>query len=347
MRESGDVMRVLQAIAGAEHGGAETYFVDLVLALQRAGLEQHVVIRCNARRTAALHAGGVDPVELPFGGMFDWRTRRALRREIAAFKPDVVQTWMNRATRFCPRGNFIHVGWLGGYYKPENFRACDHAIGVTEDIVGHLVDHGWSPSRAHYLPTFASNAKASPVDRSEFGTPRGAPLVLALGRLHEKKAFDVLLKALARLPDAWLWLAGEGPLRGELEALASRLGVASRVRFLGWRNDRAALLAAADVCVMPSRYEPFGTVMIEAWAHRVPLVAAASAGPAGLIEDGETGLLVPVDDVEALAAAVERALADRTLAERLAAGGHAAYEERYTEAAVVRRYLGFFARVTA
>ena len=76
------------------------------------------------------------------------------------------------------------------------------------------------------------------------------------------------------------------------------------MRFLGWRTDRGALLRAADICVLPSRWEPFGTVMLEAWAAGTPLVAAASQGPAALIEDGGNGLLVPVDDVAALAAAV-------------------------------------------
>lgn len=339
--------RVFQVVAGAEHGGAETYFVDLVLALHRAGLEQRVAIRRDARRAESLRAGGIDPLELPFGGLLDTRTRRGLGREIAAFAPAVVQTWMNRATRFCPRGDFVHVGWLGGYYKPENFRACDHAVGVTEDIVAHLARHGWPPGRAHYLPTFAHDTRSAPAPRGGLGTPGDAPLVLALGRLHEKKGLDVLLHAMTRLDDAWLWLAGEGPLRGELESLAGRLGVALRVRFLGWRDDRAALFAAADVCVMPSRYEPFGTVMIEAWAHEVPLIAAASAGPAALVEDGVTGLLVPVDDAEALAGALGRVLGDRALAARLAVAGRAAYEESFTEAAVVRGYLDFYARVSA
>ncbi len=154
------------------------------------------------------------------------------------------------------------------------------------------------------------------------------------------------------LPVIISWRMGQ-PEREEARArtlrnaLAGRLGVASRVRFLGWRDDRAALFGAADVCVMPSRYEPFGTVMIEAWANQVPLIAAASAGPAALVEDGVTGLLVPVDDAGALAGALGRVLGDRAFAARLAAAGRAAYEESFTEAAVVRGYLDFYARVSA
>jgi glycosyltransferase involved in cell wall biosynthesis len=119
-------------------------------------------------------------------------------------------------------------------------------------------------------------------------------------------------------------------------------GVADRVRFLGWRTDREALLAACDVCVMPSRYEPFGTVMIEAWAANRPLVVAAAAGPKGLVRDGVDALLVPIDDVGALADALRRTVSDRGLASTLAQNGHRAYVERFTEQAVVRQYLQFY-----
>ena len=131
-------------------------------------------------------------------------------------------------------------------------------------------------------------------------------------------------------------------MRGALEAQAARLGLADRVRFLGWRTDRAALLAACDVCVMPSRYEPFGTVMIEAWAAGRPLIAAAAAGPRGLVRNEVDALLVPVDDAAALAAALRRVVTDRGLADRLASAGRAVYEQRFTEGAIVRQYLEFY-----
>ena len=125
-----------------------------------------------------------------------------------------------------------------------------------------------------------------------------------MGRLHEAKAHDVSLQALTRLPDAWLWIAGVGPLEAKLRAMAQALGVAERVRFLGWRTDASALYRTADVCVFRSRYEPLGNVVIQSWAHGLLVVAAASQGPQALIEDGKDGVLVPVDDAAALAAGV-------------------------------------------
>ncbi|MDX1483993.1 MAG: glycosyltransferase [Alphaproteobacteria bacterium] len=339
-------MRVLQVMAGAPFGGAETHFVDLVTALHRAGLDQRVVIRAHQGRAAALREAGIVPAELRFGGPIDWVSGRRLARAIAEYRPDIVQSWMRRATRFVSRPRrapkFVHVGWFGGYYPLADYRRCDHLVGVTPAIRDHQISAGWPADRAHYMPTFADGEHATPVSRAELGTPDGSPLFLALGRLHAKKAFDILIRAVAQLPDAHLWIAGEGPLRDALTRLITDLGLGDRVRLLGWREDRAALFAAADYCVLPSRYEPFGTVMIEAWAHDRPLIAAAADGPRGLIEDGLNGLLVPIDDIDALTAAMARLIQDRALAGRLVDAGQAAYSARFTEAAVVARYLEFY-----
>ena len=339
-------MRVLQAMAGAAHGGAETYFVDMVTALHRAGLDQKVVIRTNPERAAILREAGIEPYELPFGGLLDMVSRSRLGRIIAYYKPDIVQSWMNRATRFVssPPGaeGFVHVGWLGGYYKLSNYHVCGHLVGVTPDIRSHQVAGGLSDDCAHYIPPFARAETAPAVPRRSLATPDGAPLFLGLGRLHEKKAFDILIKAAALIPAAYLWIAGDGPLEGALVELIEELNVADRVKLLGWRDDREALFAAADYCVMPSRFEPFGTVMIEAWAQNVPLIAAAAVGPSGLIEDGDTGLLVPVDDVDALAGAMRILIADPILRARLVAAARKEFDARFTESAVVAQYLDLY-----
>ena len=344
-------MRVLQAMAGAEHGGAEAFFVRLVLALQRAGLAQRAVIRADAARAAELAQGGVAALQVPFGGRLDFRTPWLLKRAIRAFAPDIALTWMNRATRMLPEAppgkSFVHVGRLGGYYDLKYYRRCRHLIGNTEDIVDYIVKEGWPPERVHYLPNFVAEAKAPPARRSEMFTPPDAPLLLAMGRMHENKGFDVLIEAVARLPGVYLWIAGEGPLMADLEARAQRLFVKPRVRFLGWRDDAPSLFAACDLFVCPSRHEPLGNVVIEAWAQGVPVVATEAQGPAALVRHDETGLLVPVDDARALARAIQALLADRERAARLGRAGRAAFAGRFTEAIVVGQYLEFFHKVRA
>src|ERR1700740_1862114 len=91
--------RLLQAMAGAQHGGAETFFLRLATALQRAGELQRVLIRGNPARTQVLRNNGVAVPELAFGGAFDLASRLGFRREIAAWRPNIVLTWMSRATR--------------------------------------------------------------------------------------------------------------------------------------------------------------------------------------------------------------------------------------------------------
>jgi len=149
------------------------------------------------------------------------------------------------------------------------------------------------------------------------------------------------------LPGVYLWLAGEGPERGALESLARQLGAPDRVRMLGWQSDPGPVFAAADVVVVPSRHEPLGNVIIEAWMHAKPVVAAASQGPSYLLTHGETGLLSPIDDAPALARSIGDVLADPALADRLGRAGRAKFERDFTERAVIGRYLDLFARLIA
>ena len=191
-----------------------------------------------------------------------------------------------------------------------------------------------------------SEAQARAEDRERWQTPGDAPLALALGRLHDNKAFDVLIAALAGAPGLHLWLAGTGPSEAALRKQADRLGLARRVRFLGWVEDPAPLYAAADMVVVPSRIEPLGNVVIEAWAQSLPVVASRSAGPRQLIEDRVSGLLCDIENADGLARALGELIANAPLRAGLAAAGRAAYEQSFTETAVVRQYLDFFASVS-
>jgi glycosyltransferase involved in cell wall biosynthesis len=344
--------RVLQAIAGAEVGGAEAFFERLAVAFAEAGVPQHCAIRTNAARRALLAAAGIAVTELPFGGFFDFMTKPRLKRCIGAFGPDIVLSWMSRATRFVPIGapadkGFVHLARLGGYYDLKNYRHCDHLICNTEDLRNYALIQGWPGDRVHYIPNFVQAERVTPISRATLATPGDVPVIAAAGRFHSNKGFDVLLDALAQVPKAHLWLAGSGSLDAALKAQAGRLGIADRVHFLGWRQDAVSLIAAADVLVCASRHEPLGNVVLEAWAQGTPVVATTSAGPAALIEDGRSGLLVPVDDAASLGAALARVLGDGALRTRLADGGRARFESSFTKEAVVKEYRALFQVIAA
>ena len=339
-------MRLLQTMAGAEVGGAEAFFVRLAIAFGNIDVDQTLVIRRDPARARALRAGGLSPIELPFGGRMDFRTRPALQREIERHKPDVILSWMSRASWATPAArkphNYKLIGRLGGYYDLKYYRHCDYLIGNTQDIVDHIVKAGFPHERAVYLPNFVHAPTRDVVSRLGLDTPVDAPLLLAMGRLHENKGFDLLLHAMVDLPDNWLWIAGEGPEGAALARLATKLGVADRVRFLGWRDDADALMQACDMFVCSSRHEPLGNIVLEAWSAAKPVVAVAAIGPSSLIGNDEAGFLVPLEDPKALARGISKLSGDSTLAARLAAEGHRRFVREYTEDTVVAKYLSFF-----
>jgi glycosyltransferase involved in cell wall biosynthesis len=335
-------MSILHLLGSSADGGAETYFVDLTTALSDAGVATTVALRRHPGRELALARHGIVTRRLPFGGPFDLVTRLSAAAFARRTHATAMVAWMNRAARHAPAGRWKRIGRLGGYYKLRNYAGFDMLVANTRDIAAWIVGQGWPQEKVRYIPNFAAAKESPPQDRAALDTPADAPLLLALGRLHKVKAHDIAIEALADIPGAWLWIAGAGPLEAELKALAQRLGVADRVRFLGWREDAGALYAAADLCLFPSRYEPLGNVVIQAWAHGLPVIAAASKGPFALISPGEDGLLVPIDDAPALSEAAKRLLANPALRASMAQAGKRRVEQEFSQAAVVAQWRALF-----
>ncbi|MGO1117465.1 glycosyltransferase [Rhodovibrionaceae bacterium A322] len=352
-------MRIMQVMAGANTGGAEAFFVNLAGAFQRAGLKQEVVIRENQDRIRALADQGVTARELPFGGLLDFKTTPALRQIAQDFAPDVVLCWMSRASKAMPTGPYPKLARIGGYYKIKYYRDCDALIFNAPGLQTHLENQGWPAAKSHMIPnysplptppaaleSFPDEKEALAVERSairqSLATPDDAKVLLALGRLHPVKAHDVLLKAMVQEPRAWLWLCGEGPEQENLIQLTQNLGLESRVRFLGWRDDKSTLFRASDICVHPSRSEPFGNVVPEAWVHQRPLIATDAEGPAHFMTAGTDGLIVPKDDAAALAQAITQLIDRPDLTQQLVAGGLRSYQAAFTEEACVSAYLELF-----
>ncbi len=337
--------KLLQIMAGAKVGGAEKFFERFAIALHNAGMEQHIAIRSNVEREALLKQAGIRPSCHRFGGLLDFKSGRDLQKITNEFQPEIALAWMSRGAKFMPSGPFVKAARLGGYYDLKYFQKCDHLIGNTEDICKYLIDKGWPKENTWYLPNFVDDTIQPPQSRAELNTPEEAPLLLGLGRLHENKAFDLGLETLSRVPNAYYWIAGEGPLRDELVQKAKDLNVEDRVRFLGWRNDVASLFGAADIFLCTSRHEPLGNMVIEAWAHGVPVVAASSQGPTQLIINGENGLLSPIDNADEMSKNVTQLLDSPEQSVEIAAAGNASYKNTFTEGKVVAKYQEFFETV--
>ena len=336
-------MRVAHLMAGAPDGGAELFFERLCMAMARAGDEVLPVMRHDAAREQRLRSAGLSPHILRFGGRLDPLTRWRAGRVLRDFAPRVAVAWMGRAARHAPRGPWVLVGRLGGYYDLRQFARCDHLVGNTQGMVDWIASKGWPRERLHLLPNFVPDL--SGAARAAVPVPVGAKVVLAMGRLHRTKGFDLLIAAMARLPGVHAVIAGDGPERDGLERLSRHAGVADRVHFLGWRRDTAALLAACDVLACPSRSEPLGNVVLEAFSAGRPVVASMADGPRELIESGRTGVLVAGESAIALAAGIESVLHRPTQA--MVQAARARYVSDFSEDAVVSRWREFLSHVHA
>lgn len=339
-------LRLAQVLAGAENGGAENFFVRLTSGLNSVpGITEKAFIRNHSHRVSTLRERGVETEGFRFGGKIDlidnWRFRSRLKHS----KPDVVMTWMGRASQATPPGDYVLVNRLGHYYNLKYYRKADYWVGISKGICQHLIDGGMPADRVVHIPNFADEREVTPLPRNSFDTPVNKPLLLAAGRLHENKGFDILLRALVEIPEATLWLAGSGPEEASLKALCHELGLNARVRFLGWRNDVTALMRTADVFVCPSRHEGLGSIVMESWAHGCPIVATRSQGPGEVIDDGQTGLLTPIDDVAALAEAITRVLVAPDFRASLVSKASAHYAEYYSETVIVEAYRQLFERI--
>ena len=232
--------------------------------------------------------------------------------------------------------------WLMSEFITHAFPRADRIVTVANAVTLDLVDNfGLSEN----LFTVAHN----PVDFARIGDESKGFVepglmtdntIVAVGRLVRLKGFDILIRAFARLPeefDARLVIVGEGVERKSLERLVAELGVGDRVTLLGARTNPWPYMAGAKVLAVPSRTEAFPSVIGEAFTLSVPVVASrCSEGVADYLDQGRCGLLVPPEDVDAFAGALERILREPELGRQLAVAGKQRVEAFAMPLAVAR-----------
>ncbi len=352
----------LHITGSRQMGGADQFFVRLVQALRETEHQVSAVTRRGAPIAKSLSTTPVEQIHLPLANSWDFYSAWRIRRLVRAKQPQIVQTYMGRATRLTRLSKatgVVHIARLGGYYKLDGYYRHAHAwIGNTKGICDYLIREGLPAGRVFHIGNFAPEPLFYDSDallalRDRLGLVPDAWVIFALGRFIPKKGFDDLLRAFAQAPAklrqrrVHLLVAGDGPLYTELQALAGELGVNERVRWLGWQDAPGAYFALADMVVCPSRHEPLGNVILEAWSYGKPVLSTATEGPTELIEDNENGLLVPPCDSKAMAMRIEQTLSqgsDRL--EQLGKAGERTLKQRFSKAAIVRQYLDLYAQLS-
>lgn len=179
------------------------------------------------------------------------------------------------------------------------------------------------------------------------GETRQSRVVLTVARLTQQKGIQYLLRAAAQIPDADFWIAGDGPDCESLQADAAELGVANRVKFLGYSQDVTPLLRRAELFVLPSLFEGLPVSVLEAMAAGVPVIATDVGGTREEIQSGQTGILVPPADPDALAAAISGLLRDPDLALRMAAQAQIRVRQEFSVETMVARTTEIYDTVLA
>jgi glycosyltransferase involved in cell wall biosynthesis len=189
------------------------------------------------------------------------------------------------------------------------------------------------------------------VDTSQFTTPNrdwSPPRILSAGRVVYQKGFDLAMCALSQLKDLeWIWtIAGDGPQMPMLKAMSKEYGINERIRFLGWLSSEQIKeqYAAANLFLFPSRHEGMPNAVLEAMASGLPVVATKIAGNEELVVDGETGKLVPAEDVDALRESLRPLLVEAQMREQMGRAARQRVESSFSWAHVAQRYENILQR---
>jgi glycosyltransferase involved in cell wall biosynthesis len=181
----------------------------------------------------------------------------------------------------------------------------------------------------------------------EYDIPAAMPIAVTVAVLRPRKGIEVLLEAVERTPGVMFLIVGDGPIAAELRAAAESRGIAERVRWAGFRRDVETVLAGCDVFVHPSFEDAFPTVLLEAMAAGLPVVASRVGGIPEIVQEEVTGVLVPAGDPAALAQAIARLTTDRDQLQRMRRAASAVAEERFSIPAWLGRLDEVYAAVLA
>lgn len=360
------MLNVLQLIPTLDRSGAEKQMVLLAAGLPRDRFRVEVAALTRLGPLEAdLRAAGVPVTLIGKRAKVDPLALWRLARWIKARQFDVVQTWIfaaNTYGRIAARWANVPVVvtaemavdlWKGRTDLAVDRRLahwCDMVVGNSQAVADFYREVGVPQDRLTVIPSGIADEEPPPVDpgqvRAELGVPPGAHVALFAGRLAPQKGVEDLIAALDLLqhvrPDLHTWIAGDGPLREQLETTARAFRLNGLVRFLGHRDDVPRLLAAADLLVLPSLYEGLPNVVLEAMRFRKPVVATAAPGTTEVVADEKTGVLVPVRNHAALAQAIRRVVADPALARQLGEAGRARAEAEFRADTMIERFATLY-----
>jgi len=367
-----DVISVMHVIDTGGPGGAETVFLQMATGLDPARFRSVAVVGDNGWLPEQLEKRSLVPHILPAKGSFKIGYLLALRRLARRCKIDVIVAHLYGSAIYASLlGRLMGVPVISVLHGQSDVAHSDRLAPLRSGIVRkgsrkvvfvseYLKDHlrprlRLAETQCAVIPNGVDAEVFRPCQdgslRSELALADDAILVGAIGNIRAPKAYDVLLRAARILLDRsqrfHFIVAGDcsNTLGRELAEFSRNLGIEQHVSFLGLRADVARILRNLDAFVLSSRTEGFSIACIEAMACGIPVIATRSGGPEEILEGG-AGILVPTDDFEAIAQAVDDVTSSKALAEALTTKALKRVQQQYSLGKMVAKYEALLESLT-
>ena len=281
-------------------GGAEQAFLDYYSALTLKG---HDVVNITSL-FAKINNKKIRSLKLP--NLFPWCifSKIYLKLLILFYRPDLIVVHGGRSVNFA-YGTGIKIIPIIGVthsYSIRHILKCNYIIALDQLLKHHLISSGYPESQIFIVPNMI-NTPAKKINN--FSQKRTEYVIGALGRFVPEKGFNYLIEAISILRDrkyrVKLLIGGAGPLEIQLKKLAHGLNIGKNIEFIGWINDKESFFKTVDIFCIPSVFETFGIVALEAMSHQVPIIATKTAGASQIFEAGSDALITNTASNQGLA----------------------------------------------
>ncbi|RMF82750.1 MAG: glycosyltransferase [Chloroflexi bacterium] len=369
-------MRVVHVIKVTSVAGAERHVLTLLGGLCERDVETRLIILVEPSNLMPEMVEAAEARHIPIERIvikrdIDFTVYRQLRSRFRALKPDIVHAHLIHAEVYAvPAARLARVPAVvvtrhnedpfrrSRFFKPINavIRRLTHRVIAISEAMTHFCEDVESikPDKIemiHYgleagAPDFNTRQQLRAEERKALSLDEAHVVVGTVSRLTEQKGIIYALHAFARVaeqfPQVRMVIAGDGPLRKKLESEAQKLAVADRVIFTGWYDDPYRILAVLDILMMPSLWEGFGLVLLEAMSQALPIVASHVGAIPEVVLNGETGYLTAPGDVDAMQKVLEVLIKDRALRQHLGLMGQDRQETYFTAEVMVEKTLAFY-----
>ncbi len=335
-------MKILSILGGANKGGAEKFFERLSFAIKtRKNIKLELLIRKNEERYNLLNKQIEKIHQIKNFYFFNPFCHKKIEDIIKKFQPNIVLSWMNRASSFLPVSKgWVNIGRIGGYYKLKNYVNCDYIITNTEDLKEYVIESGWDPNKVEYIPNFVkNNVSNKKLKKSTFKE------IICLSRFHRNKGIDILLKAMPYLKNFKLKIVGQGSEKNQYDELIKKYSLEKNVTFYEWTNNISDFLNASDYLICPSRHEPFGNIVIDGWAHKIPVIVSDTGGPGLLVKNNFNGIKFKNEDIFDLINKIKLLDLNKVLQKKLIKNGYNNYKTKFSEQLIIDKYINFFEKI--